>query len=145
MTVEEQLVLAADKPAESDRDAIFAGSLGEHALALGALAGVVGGCGDVDDQPRAVGRLLGGRGAGQPDVLTDRQPDQPPADLDRRSRGSRLEVAPLVEHAVVGQMNLAVDRLDRAVGEHGGGIVDVLGVLREADDRDHAVRLCGQI
>ena len=54
--------------------------------------------------------------------------------------GSGTEVAMLVEHSVVGQMHLAVDRVHVPVGEHGGGVVDVLGALREADDRDHTVR-----
>ena len=69
-------------------------------------------------------RLLGGGRAGLPDVLAHGQPDALPAELDRRARGAGLEVAPLVEDAVVGQVHLAVDRLDRAVGEHGGGVVD---------------------
>ena len=58
---------------------------------------------------------------------------------------ARLEVALLVEHAVVGQVDLAVDRVHRAVGEHGGRVVDVLGALREADDRDDAVRVGGEL
>ena len=100
----------------------------------------------LSDQPRAVGRLLGSRRPGQPDVLADRQSDALTTHFDRRSRVTRLEVAPLVEHAVVGQMHLAVDRLDRPVGEHGGGVVDVLGAaLREADDRDHAMCIGCQI
>ena len=47
-----------------------------------------------------------------------------------------LEVALLVEHAVVRQHRLAVDRVHGAVGEHGERVVDVLGALGEADQRD---------
>ncbi len=58
------------------------------------------------------------------------------AEVDDGSAGPDLEVALLVEDAVVGQIDLAVDRVDGAVGEHGGGVVDVLGALGEADDGD---------
>ncbi len=92
---------------------MLAGALGEHPLALGALAGVVGGGGDVDDQRRAGERLLAGGRAGLPDVLADGQPDAVPADVDHRAAASGLEVALLVEDAVVGQVDLAVDRVDR--------------------------------
>ncbi len=60
-------------------------------------------------------------------------------------RGTRLEVALLVEDAVVRQPQLAVDAGDLAVGEHGRGVVDVVGVLGEADDRDDVDRLGGQV
>ena len=64
VTVEQQLVLAADEPAERDRDPVFAGAPAEHALPVETLAGVVGRGGDVHDQPRAVGRLLRAGGPG---------------------------------------------------------------------------------
>ena len=48
-----------------------------------------------------------------------------------------LEVALLVEHAVVRQEDLAVDRPHLSVGQHGERVVDVLRVLREPDQRDH--------
>ena len=81
-------------------------------------------------------RLVGQRRPGLPDVLADRQADGHAVDLDRRPARAGLEVAQLVEDAVVGQVQLAVDRLHRAVGEHGGGVVDVVGPLGVADDRD---------
>ena len=72
-------------------------------------------------------------------------PACPQGDVDDRTGRARLEVALLVEHAVVGQVDLAVDRVDRPVGEDGGGVVDVLGALGEADDGDEPVRLAGQL
>ena len=59
--------------------------------------------------------------------------------------GARLEVALLVEHAVVREVHLAVDRGDLAVGEHRGRVVDVVGALGEADECDDAARLGGEI
>ncbi len=82
VAVEDELVLAADEPAEGDAGDVVAGALGEHALALGALAGVVGGGGDVEDQRGAGERLVAGGRAGLPDVLADGQPDA----LARRGR-----------------------------------------------------------
>ena len=95
------------------------GALGEHPLALGALAAVIGGGRRVDDQARAGQRLDRRRRAREPDVLADRQPDRGPAELDQRRGRTGLEVAPLVEDPVVGEQHLAVDALDAAVGEHG--------------------------
>ncbi len=69
---------------------LLAGALGEQTLAFHALAGVVGGGGDVEDQPRARRGLLGRRGAGPPEVLADRQPDAPA----RRRRSPRPRVRP---------------------------------------------------
>ena len=70
--------------AERERGARLAGALGDHLLALGALAAVIGRGGRVDDQARARQRL-GARGrARKPDVLADRQPDQRAVELDQR-------------------------------------------------------------
>ena len=42
VAVEDKLVLASDEVAEGDRDAVGAGTLGEHALAIGALTAQIG-------------------------------------------------------------------------------------------------------
>ena len=81
------------------------------------------------------------RDARLPDVLADRQPDRDAVDLDDRGAGAALEVADLVEDAVVRQVDLAVVRLHRSVGEDRGGVVDVQAALGVADDRDDAGRV----
>src|SRR6185312_13823378 len=96
VAVEDELVLASDQAAEGHAGDVLAGALREHPLALGALAGVVGGGGDVDEQGRAGERLLAGGRAGLPDVLADADPDQRGAELDHGAAGTRLEVALLV-------------------------------------------------
>ena len=58
----------------------------DHPLALGALAGVVGRGGDVDDHRRAGQRLVGGGGPGLPDVLADRDAEPHAVELDDRRR-----------------------------------------------------------
>ena len=141
VAVEDELVLAADERAERERGDVLAGALDDHRLALEALAGVVGRGGEVDDQRRAGERLVRARRPGLPDVLADRDADAVP----RRARSGRpragLEVALLVEDAVVGQVHLAVDRRDAPVREHGGGVVDVGAALGEADDRRRCPRV----
>ena len=142
--VEDELVLPADEAAERDGREVVARALGEHPLAPQPLARVKRRGGDVHDQPRARERLVRQRRAGLPDVLADRQADRDAVDLDRRAARAGLEVAQLVEDAVVGQVDLAVARLHGAVGEDRGSVVDVLRALGVADDRDDAGRLRGE-
>ncbi len=141
VTVEDQLVLAADERAEGHRGEAVARALGDHLLALAALAGLVGRGGDVEHQPRAGQRLVGHRRTGDPDVLADGEADLDPVDLDDRPAGAALEVAQLVEDPVVGQVDLAVDGLQAAVCQHRRGVVDVVGALGEADERHDALRV----
>ena len=69
-----------------------------------------------------------------------RAPPSPPADgVDRRLIAG-TEVTLLVEDAVVGQVHLAVDAGHRAVVGDGGGVVDVLAGVDEADDRGDPAR-----
>ncbi len=143
VAVEDELVLAADLGAERHGAEVVLGALGDHPLARDALPGLVGRRRDVDDQPRARQRLVALRRTRDPDVLADRQPDGDAVDVDHRSVAPALEVAVLVEDAVVGQVVLAVDAADLAVGEHGGAVVDVVRPLREADDGDDPLRLLG--
>ena len=64
VAVEHELVLAADEVAEGDRAEVVARALDDHALALEALARVVGRGREVDDQRRAGQRLVRFRGPG---------------------------------------------------------------------------------
>ena len=113
--------------------------MGEQPLSLCALAGVVGRGGDVDQQARAGLRLLARGRARPPQVLAHRQSDAPAGDVDRRSCGARREVAALVEHAVVGEMELAIDVPDGAISQHGRGVVDVtVRQFGKPDDRGDA-------
>jgi hypothetical protein len=141
VAVEDELVLAADEVAERDRAEVVARPLDEHLLALAALAREVGGRRCVHDQRRAGERLLLRRMAGGPDVLADRQPDPRGAEVDHHRVVARLEVALLVEDAVVGEQGLAVDRRNLAIGEHGERVVDVLRALGEADHGDDLPRV----
>ena len=145
VAVEDQLVLAADEVAERDGGQVVAGALDQHPLALDALARVVRGRGRVEDQHRAGERLVGGRRAGRPDVLADRQAEARAAEVEHRAALADLEVALLVEHAVVREHGLAVDGLELAVGEHRERVVDVVGALREADERDDPLGLARQL
>jgi hypothetical protein len=73
------------------------------------------------------------RGARLPDVLADGEAQGDAIQLEHARLGARLEVALLVEHAVVGQEHLAVDGRHLAVHEHRRAVVDVLGALGKPD------------
>ena len=62
-------------------------------------------------------------------------PTRAPATSISAGRVARLEVAALVEDAVVRQQDLAVDGADLPVPEHGDGVVGGRVVLGEADQR----------
>ena len=67
------------------------------------------------------------------------------AEVDHRAPLAGLEVALLVEDAVVGQQLLAVDRLHLAAGHYREGVVDVLGALGGADQGDDALGLGARV
>jgi len=117
----------------------------DHRLARLPLACVVGRAVDVHEQLRAVQRLDRERPARIPGVLADADPD-PHAlvDEDRAARAA-AEVALLVEDPVVGQVVLVVDALDLAVGSEGGGVVDVVLHVDEADDQGDPLRGRGDL
>ena len=139
--VEDQLVLAADEVGERDRGQVVARALDQHPLAVAALARVVRRSRGIEDQRGAGQRLVRRRRAGRPDVLADRQPEARVAELEHGAALADLEVALLVEHAVVGEHGLAVDGLQLALGQHRERVVDVVGALREADQRDDPLGL----
>ena len=89
----------------------------------------------ITSAPASASSLAGGPGS-QMSSQTVR-PIVVPLTRTTAGRSAGLEVALLVEDAVVGQEHLAVDALDLAVGEHREAVVDVLRVLGEADQRDH--------
>ena len=137
--VEDELVLAADGVAEDERAAVVPRPRREHLLALRVLADVERRRGEVDEDLRAcLGALDGGR-AGLPDVLADRQSESRLAVLEQHDVRAGLEVALLVEHAVVRQQPLAVDGTHVAVGAHEARVVEpAVCRVRRADERDDA-------
>ena len=142
--VEDELVLAADEVYVADEDALVGGAGGEEFLAVVGLAGVERRGVDVHDHLGAGLGLQDGRADGVPDVLADVHADAraavPPVDGVDWRRVAGPEVALLVEDAVIGQVHLAVDAGHLAVAGHGGGVVDVLAGLDEADDRGDPAR-----
>ena len=118
VAVEQQLVLAADHVAEGDRAQVVARALDQHPLALAALARVIRGGGGVQHQRRAGQSLVREGRAGRPDVLADGQAQPRVAELQHGAALADLEVALLVEHAVVREHRLAVDGLQLALGQH---------------------------
>ena len=124
VAVEDELVLAADEVAEGDRHAVGAGPLREHLLALDALAAQVGRARRVQEELRPGLRLQRAGRPRLPEVLADREPEARSAELDQLRLATGLEVADLVEDAVVGEPVLAVDGLDLAVPQGRERVVD---------------------
>ena len=96
----------------------------------------------ITSAPASASSLAGGPGSQMSSQTVS--PMVVPPYADHRGRVADLEVAVLVEHAVVGQEHLAVDALHLPVGQHGQRVVDVLRVLGEADQRDHPVARRGR-
>ena len=106
--VKHQLILPAYGVEVGHENAVVGGAGGNHPRPLARLAGVVGGGINVDDNGGA-GIPLGGNGAfGIPDVLADVDANQGAVDGTDASGIAPPEVAFLVKHAVVGQVNLAI-------------------------------------
>ena len=145
VAVEDELVLAADEVAEDDVGEVVTGTLDQHALALAALAHVVRGRRDVHDHLGPGEGLLAGRRTRLPDVLADREPERRAVDAQERRAVPDLEVALLVEDAVVRQEDLPVDALNAPVREDRERVVDVLRMLGEPDQGDHVVHLFGDL
>src|SRR5688500_13440813 len=82
---------------------------------------------------------------GLPDVLANRRADECLAAPNEDELPSRLEVAVLVEDAVVGQELLAVDGLDRAVRAHRARIEEVAVEMGRADEGRDPARLYGDL
>jgi hypothetical protein len=101
---------------------------------------------DVDDQLGAGRRLRRNGSRGVPDVLADGHADPDPADQEQLL-GARTgtEVPLLVEDRIVGQRLLAVDAVHLAEGADGGGVVEVGGLVDEADHGGAAPRGRGHL
>ncbi len=76
------------------------------------------------------------RGLGHPDVLADGDRAALASDRHQQVARARLEVALLVEDAVVRQQTLVVDRLDRAVAHQRRSVAETaVGAVNEPDER----------
>ncbi len=123
VTVEDELVLAADLVDVRDGAAGFGHPFLEHGQALAAPAPVVGRGVEVHHHVGPGPAGVGDRSVPEPHVLADRHAHPGPGHLEERRRlGPGLEVALLVEDAVVGEALLAVHAGHPAPGADGGGV-----------------------
>ena len=133
VSVEHQLVLTSDQIADRERRPGLPCPILHHPLPIRPPSTVVRRGGRIDDQARAGERLHRGGWPRVPDVLADRQPDPDSGDVDQGRGVARLEVAALIEDAVVRKQDLPVDAADLPVPEHGDGVVGARIALRKAD------------
>ena len=106
---------------------------GRHQLiAEAGLAGMVGRAVDVDEELGAAEGLHRGRSRGVPDVLAHVHGEGRLARREDLGLGARLEVAVLVEDAVVRQILLVIDPGSDSVVQHGRRVEDVVALVDEA-------------
>ncbi len=138
VSVEDELVLAPDCIHERDVTHVVARASGQHLLALAFLADVERRGRDVRDQLCAREGEVGRGRTRLPDVLADGGADEHVAVLEQDEVAAGGEVAVLVEHAVVRQEALVVDRLHLAGCTDREPVVQVADEVRRADERDDA-------
>ena len=138
VTVEDELVLAADEVAEGEVGGVVARPRDQHLLAILGLADVERRRRRVDDERRPGQREVGRRWARLPDVLADGRADEDVSRAEHQQISPFGEVAVLVEDPVVGEKVLAVDRLHAPVEAHRGSVEEVALEDRAADERGHA-------
>src|SRR5436190_3080598 len=114
IAVEEQLVLPADRVAESDEAGVVTGPGCKHLLPLAVAKEMEGRSREVHEQLRAGEGELGCGRTRLPHVLADRRSDERASVFEQHQVAARREVAILVEDSVVRQEALAVNRLDLA-------------------------------
>ncbi len=140
VTVEDELVLAADEVAEREVGARVPGARDEHLLPLLRLAHVERRGREIDDELRAGESEIGCRRPRLPEVLADGGRNVDLAQADEQEIASLGEVAVLVEDAVVREEVLAVDRLHAPVRAYRARVGQIAVEPRRADECDDAGR-----
>ena len=91
----------------------------------------------LDDDDLRVGGARDACRSGKPDVLADDDSDANAGDVDDAGIGARLEVAIFVEHRIVRQLALVIDRRDPAVTNHRRRVVPLAAAGRPAQMGSH--------
>ena len=138
VSVENQLVLSADRVAERDEARVVPRARHEHLLALFGASHVERRCRDVDEQLCSAQCEIGRGRARLPHVFAHGQADEGLAVLEQNQVTARREVAVFVEDAVVRQEALPVHRLDLTRGTHVTGVVEIAIEVRRAHENRRA-------
>src|SRR5262249_61189565 len=81
---------------------------------------------DVASTPRARRRLAAGRSPQQPDVFAHADTDDRPVDRDERQTTTGMEIAALVEDAVIREVPLGITGHDPSLGDDGCGVIEFM-------------------
>ena len=125
IAVEHQFVLPANQVGVKDGQAIFDRPLSQDLQPQPAFAGVKGRGVQIEQQLRTG---LGGLAhrPGLPHILADGDADPRALEFEHQRFRARHEIAFLVEHTVIGQTLLVIDRPHPPVGDDGGRIAQSL-------------------
>ncbi len=145
VTVEHELVLAADEVAEGDVRACVARTRDEHLFALLGLPDMERRRREIDDELCSRESEVGRGWPGLPDVLADRDPDGGLAEAEDDEVASLREVPVLVEDAVVRKEVLAIDGLHAATRADSTGVREIAVEPRRPDECHDAVGCSGDL
>ncbi len=140
--IEHELVLPADEIIIAEVGAGAAGETGRDILLNGELSRVVGRAGDIEGHGHTLFLpVFLQRVSVDPDILADRDKDRGVAHKEDQGGRPRREITFLVEDAVVGQLDLMVDRHDLFFRDKRRGVVHrfsvAIGKSHQGGDAGH--------
>ena len=145
VTVEDELILSADRVGVDDVGIVLPCAPGEHLQALFALALVIRRGVDRDDDLGACAALGPGGAVSEPDVLADVHTDVDAPDRDDGIPLARFEVAVLVKDPVVRKKHFVIHMDEPAVMHDRRRVGDAFVGVHEPDDRRDPPRLSGDL
>ena len=145
VTVEHELVLAADEVAEGEVRACVARTRDEHLFAFLGLPDMERRRREIDDELCSRESEVGRGWPGLPDVLADRDSDGGLAETEDDEVASLGEVPVLVENAVVRKEVLAIDGLHAATRADSTGVREIAVEPRRPDECHDAVGRSGDL
>ena len=140
VAIEDQLVLSAHGVQVGHVELVVGSTGGDHPATEVAFAHMVGRGVDINHEIGPSVPLHCSGAGWVPDVFADVQTYAHAVDDEDGAFFTLLEVPLLVEHAVVGQVDLVIDAYDFPVVSEGTGVVDVVTGIDEAYGHGHIFR-----
>ncbi len=140
LAVENEFVLTANEITVGDKRGVVGSARCQETFAGCALAFMIRRGGNVDDQLGVtVDGLIVERSAWVPEVFANVYGELQAAPIEHLPAMTGREVALFVEHAVVGQVTLAVNADELAVMQHGRGVEEIALTVDETNHGDESL------